>query len=326
MRKSFALRLAAALTAFAFAAGLSACKKEMPKRLDGMYSSDGAHASSDTQSDADDAENTESEDTKDTEKNEQTEKIAAPKFKSGNYVMESSTSYDQIYYQGKSIFSRVAMSQTYTYNIKLSVKDNGSMTAVYTFKRVQTGYEGSETYTIDTNDKSGRDDDTAVYYDIIGQSFTVNVTSDFKLSVKGVDKIHKNYPDTVDLIDDDNMLEIAKDLFYNIDEPLSVGSSWKLTQSGVSNTYSVSKINDKNILVNIAGGALEVPEPFTSNEITYNYKACNALKGSLVINRDNRMIQEQSSYQSNSGEIEYSGTTYSFEETSSSLCEITKAE
>ena len=322
MRKSFALRFAAALTASAFAVCLSACKKEMPKRLDGMYSSDGAASDNALQSDAADAGNTESGDEKDAEKNQT---AAAPKFKSGDYVMTSSTTYEQILYNGKSISALYRTSQTYTYNIKLTVKDNGSIVAVYTFKRVQLGSEGSETYTMDTDDKSGRDDDTAVYYDIIGQSFTVDVTSDFKLSVKGVDKIHKNYPDTADLIDDENMLEIAKDLFYNINSPLSVSSSWKLKQSGISNTYSVTKINDKNILINIAGGALEVPEAFTSNEITYNYKVCNPLNGSLVINRDNRMIQEQSSYQNNTGEIEYNGATYSFEETSSSLCEITKA-
>lgn len=326
MRNAFAQRIAAAVTAVLCAISITACTKEMPKRLDGMYSSDGGgQTAGSTHDDAQSGEDTQFTDTSDIKDADKNEECAVPKFKSGNYVMESTTRYEQIYYQGKSIASHVATSQTYTYDIKLSVKDNGSIAAVYTFKRIQTGYEGSETYTMDTNDKSGRDEDTAVYYDIIGQSFTVNVTSGFKLSVKGIDKIHKNYPDTVDLIDDENMLEIAKDLFYNIEGPLTAGSSWKLNQSGIVNTYSVTKLNDKNIVVNIAGGALDVPDPFTREEITYTYEKCEALSGSLVINRSNRMIQEQSSYQGNSGEIEYNGATYSFEENSSSLCEIKKA-
>lgn len=317
----FSHRIAAFFTTLALAVTLTSCQKEMPKRLDGMYSSDtsqeGAQADSDTESG-------ESADT-DADAVKEYEEVAVPSFKAGNYVMDSSTGYEQMYYRGQSIVSRVSTTQTYTYAIKLSVKDNGSMTAVYTFQRIQTGYEGSETYTMDTNDKSGRNEDTAVYYDLIGQSFTVNVTSDYQLTVKGIDKIHQNYPDTAELVDEDNMREVASDLFYPIKGPLSVGSSWKLTQSGITNTYSVTKLNDKNILVNIEGGALDVPEPFTRDEITYTYQACNALKGSLVLTRDNRMVQEQSSYQSNSGEIQYNGTTYSFEETSSSLCTITKA-
>lgn len=323
----FIYRVSVALTALLICFGtLTACQKEMPKRLDGMYSSDTSSEGANTDSGAEsDTENTESTASKDTDDTAGEEKIAVPPFKAGSYVMDSSTSYEQMYYQGKSIVSRVSTTQTYTYGIKLSVKDSGAMTAVYTFQRIQTGYEGSQSYTMDTDDKSGRDEDTAVYYDLIGQSFTVNITPDFALTVKGVDKIHKNYPDTAELIDDDNMREVASDLFYRIEGPLSVGSAWQLNQSGIVNTYSVTKLNDKNMLVNIAGGKLDVPAPFTREEITYTYQACNALKGSLVITRDNRMVQEQSSYQSNTGTIEYSGTTYSFEETSSSLCTITKA-
>ena len=298
---------------------LTACQKDMPKRLDGMYSSNTSQENAETGSNIEnDTESDESDNTA------AKETIAVPSFKTGNYVMDSSTSYEQYYYQGTSIVSRVVTTQTYTYGIKLSVKDSGAMTAVYTFRRIQTSYEGSETYTMDTNDKSGRDEDTAVYYDLIGQSFTVNITSDYQLSAKGVDKIHQNYPDTAELIDDDNMLEVASDLFYQMEGPLSVGSSWKLNQSGIVNTYSVTKLNDKNLLVNIAGGKLDVPEPFTRDDITYTYQACNPLKGSLVIDRDNRMVQEQSSYQSNTGQIDYNGATYSFEETSSSLCTIIK--
>ena len=297
---------------------LTACQKEMPTRLDGMYSSDVSQEETDSNI-ANDTESDESDDTA------AVEKIAVPPFTSGNYVMDSSTSYEQYFYQGSSIVSRILQTQTYTYHIRLSVKEDGDMTALYTFQRIQTSYEGSESYTMDTNDKSGRDEDTAMYYDLIGQSFTVNITPDFELSIKGVDQIHQDYPDTAELVNDSNLMEVASDLFYDIQGPLSVGSSWKLTQSSIGNTYRVTKVNNKNLLVNITGGKLAVPDPVTLDDITYTYQVCNPLKGSLVIDRGNRMVQEQSSYQNNTGQIDYNGATYSFEETSSSLCTITKA-
>lgn len=317
----FIYRLSVGLTALLICFGtLTACQKEMPKRLDGMYSSDISQEETETVSNPEnDTENDESNDTA------AAETFTVPTFKAGNYVMDSSTSYEQYYYQGANIVSRVVTTQTYTYHIRLSVKEDGSMTALYTFQRIQTGYESSESYTMDTNDKSGRDEDTAMYYDLIGQSFTVNITPDFELSITGVDKIHQDFPDTAELVNDSNLLEVASDLFYDIEAPLSVGSAWKLTQSSIGNTYRVTKVNNKNLLISITGDKLAIPDPVTMGDITYTYQACHPLKGSLVIDRSNRMIQEQSSYQNNTGQIDYNGAAYSFEETSSSLCTITNS-
>ena len=87
----------------------------------------------------------------------------------------------------------------------------------------------------------------------------------------------------------------------------------------------MTKIRDGTAIINIKGGELAIPQPVTQNDITYTYRECAPLTGSVVIDLNNRMIQEQSSYQANSGDAEYNGTIYSFEEVSSSLCEITKA-
>lgn len=317
MIKSVTAKITASITAAACMICLGACQKEMPKRLDGMYSSN--------VSDSADAVNASETQTTEAVNNDNSEEYPAPKFQSGNYTMESTSNYEQYIYSGKSIVSLIKTSQTYTYNIKLTVKDDDSMTAVYTFSRIQTGYEGSETLTMDTDDSSGNTDENKPYYDLIGQSFTVNVSNECKLSISGIDKINEKYPDTADIINDDNMLEIAADLFYNIDNSLNVGSSWQMTQSGINNTYKISKVSDERFVIDIIGGQLTVPDPFTSDGFTYTYTACNSLSGSLVINRDNRMIQEQSSYQDNKGTLEYSGTTYDFTESVSSVCNIAKA-
>ncbi|MBQ5544699.1 MAG: hypothetical protein IIU00_03400 [Clostridia bacterium] len=289
------------------------CQKKMPGRLDGLYSSDTASDSpSDTQPD-------------ETSSQSDTEKPAfpSPTFQAGSYDMESASTYEHLLLSGSEIRARIAISQTYNYRIKLTVSKNGNMTAVYTFTRIRTSYEDSQTDTTDTADKKGRTEENAPYYALIGQSFTVRVTKDYRLSISGVDKIHRKYPDTADIVTDENLLEVASDLFYPIEEELSVGSAWKRTQNGV--TYTVSKIREDNLLINIKGDKLPVPEPVIQNDITYTYRQCAPLSGSVVMNRHNRMIQEQSSYQSNTGDAAYNGAAYAFEEASSSLCSIVKA-
>lgn len=316
MIKSVTAKATAIITALVCILYLSACQKEMPKRLDGMYSSDSAALEN-------------SSDISDSQKNENSaaddgEVYRAPKFKSGNYVMKSVSNYEQYIYSGKNVVSLIKTSQTYTYNIKLTVNNDNSMAAVYTFSRIQTGYEGSDSVTMDTDDKSGNTGDNKPYYDLIGQSFTVNVSDEYKLSISGIDKINNKYPDTKSIISDDNMLEIASDLFYNVNNNLKIGSSWQMNQSGINNTYKISKVSDDRLFIDIIGGELTVPEPFTNNGFTYTYTACNSLSGSLVMNRSDRMIQEQSSYQDNKGTLEYSGATYSFTESASSLCNISQ--
>lgn len=304
--------------------GLTACQKEMPKRLDGLYASDTASEQSQSEQQALAASSGQEPDGTSSAA-EDVKQYPVPPFQAGSYDMESAASYEHLLLSGNEVKARIAISQTYHYRIKLTVSKNGGMTAVYTFTRIRTGYEDSEIYTTDTNDKKGRTDDNAPYYDLIGQSFTVNITKDCKLSISGVDKIHRKYPDTADIISDDNLLEVAGDLFYPIDGDLSVGSAWQLDKGGIANTYTVSKIRDNTAVINIKGGKLAVPDPVTQNDITYTYRECAPLTGSVVMNLNNRMIQEQSSYQSNSGDAVYNGATYAFEEISSSLCEITKA-
>lgn len=319
MKKSFKISFAALIAAMACTLCLCACgKDEMPKRLDGMYSSEVSEIASDKQ-------NTSSQQTS-SETQVDTAEYSVPNFKPGNYTMSSTSTYEQYIYSGKSIVSMIKTAQTYTYVIKLTVNKNGSMSAVYKFSRIQTSYEGSDTVTMDTNDKSGNTGENTPYYDLIGQSFTVNISNDFKLSISGIDKIHEKFPDTADIINNNNMLEIAADLFYNIDGKLKTGSSWQLEQSGITNTYKLSSVSKNSLMIDIIGGKLTVPDKFTTDSgFTYIYKACNSLSGSLMMNRSNRMLQEQSSYQENNGTIEYSGNTYSFTEAVSSVCNISNA-
>ena len=318
------LSLLACLLCLSCVGSLTACHKEMPKRLDGMYSSDTVSENSQGHENTN---NVPSQTDSDTASSPDTDDISypVPKFQAGSYDMTSSSTYEHLLLSGNEVKARITISQTYDYRIKLSVKKNGSMTAVYTFTRIRTSYEDSETYSTDTNNKKGRTDDNAVYYDLIGQSFTVNITKDCGLSVSGVNKIHQKYPDTAEIISNDNLGEVAADLFYPIDGDISVGRSWKRNQNSISDTYTVTKIRDGTAIINIKGGELAIPQPVTQNDITYTYRECAPLTGSVVIDLNNRMIQEQSSYQANSGDAEYNGTIYSFEEVSSSLCEITKA-
>lgn len=312
--KSF-VRIIAAIMAAVMLTVFTACgKKEMPSRLDGMYSS------------ADET-LTSSNNNQPTVQNEADDKeYSAPKFKSGTYTMKSSSIREQYAYSGKEIASAIKMSQIYTYQIKLTVNKNGSMKAVYTFKRIQTSYEGSTAEAIDTNDKSGKSNANSAYYDLIGKSFTVNISKDYRLAISGVNEITKKYPDTAFIINDDNMLEIASDLFYNIDDRLKIGSFWQLDQSGVENTYTLNSVNESNMMFDISGGKLSIPEPYaTEGGAVYSYEKCLPLKGSLVVSRSNRMIQEQSSYQENSGTISFNNKSFTFTDSVNSVCSVTKS-
>ncbi len=306
--------------------GMTACQKKMPGRLDGKYSSsDVSSQALSSQTEEQESSQPESDEETAASATAKAKKYTTPPFKSGSYTMESSSVNEQFFYSGKSVVSFTRMTQTYTYAIKLTVKKDGSMTAVYTFKRIRTGYEDTDgAITADTNDKSGRNEDNAVYYDLIGQSFTVNISKDYKLTVKGIDAIHKKYPYTSDIVTNDNMKEVAADLFYKMSGSISQGSSWSLDQVGLTNTYTVSSIKDGSVYVNIKGKKLDLPEPYTSDGMKYTYKKREPLSGSLVIALDNRMIQEQSSYQENSGVIESGDKKYTFTESAASICNIKK--
>ena len=337
MRHSLGFIIAAAAVAFICLLVLSGCQKKMPGRLDGKYPdsvSSSAAAEKETGDDSSSsgdfsetaASQTDGDQKTITSSSEKTvKKYSAPKFKSGSYTMESSSVNEQFFYNGKSVISYTRMTQTYNYDIKLTVKSNGSMTALYTFKRIRTGYETNDgAIATDTNDKSGRNEDNAVYYDLIGQSFTANISKDYKITLKGIDAIHRKYPYTADVVTDENMKEVASDLFYKIDETLKQGSSWQLEQVGLTNTYTVSSIKDGNVYINIKGKQLDIPKPYTSDGIRYTYKKREPLSGSLVMALDNRMLQEQSSYQENSGVIESGDKKYTFTESAASICNIKK--
>lgn len=308
---------------------LTACQKEMPGRLDGMYSS-GETSSGTVSSQAaeEEASPPESDEEKNTSATADKKKYTTPPFRSGSYVMESSSVSEQYFYSGKSVISYTRVSQIYTYGIKLTVNKNGSMSAVYTFKRIRTGYETEEgAIATDTAEKSGRNEDNAVYYDLIGQKFTVNISKDYKITVKGIDAIHKKYPYTADIVTNENMKEVASDLFYRIDGTIQQGSSWSLKQVGLKNTYTVSSFKDGSVYINIAGSQINLPEPFTTEDgMSYTYTKCEPLSGSLVMSIDNRMLQEQSSYQENSGKVEYNGHSYTFKVSAASVCNISASE
>ena len=120
------------------------------------------------------------------------------------------------------------------------------------------------------------------------------------------------------------MKEVASDLFYRIDDSLQQGSSWQLHQVGLTNTYTVSSIKDGSVYVNIKGKQLEIPKPYTNDGVKYTYKKRQPLSGSLVMALNNRMVQEQSSYQENSGVIESGDKKYTFTESAASICNIKK--
>ncbi|MBQ1412824.1 MAG: hypothetical protein IIY93_06520, partial [Clostridia bacterium] len=203
--RRFLVPVLAGVLCLSTAWGLTGCQKKMPGRLDGLYSSDTA---------SDGISSLHTSDTEDgTSSPSDAEKTACPvpPFQAGSYDMESAAAYEHLLLSGSEIRARIAISQTYNYRIRLTVSKNGNMTAVYTFTRIRTSYEDSQTYTTDTADKKGRTEENAPYYDLIGQSFTVRVSKDYRLSISGVDKIHQKYPDTADIVTDENLLEVASD-------------------------------------------------------------------------------------------------------------------
>lgn len=332
MTHSLQVRIFSLILTAALLLPLAACgEKNMPGRLDGKYASDGT-VSSQTREEGTSSGETVDESSQ-TGKSEKTSSssaadektYAAPPFRSGNYLMESSSVNEQYFYSGQSVVSYTRMTQTYNYGIQLTVKKDGSMTAVYTFNRIRTGYETDDgSAATDTDEKNGRDEDNSVYYDLIGQRFTAVISKDFKITVKGIDAIHKKFPYTADIVKDENMKEVVSDLFYQIDGTIQRGSSWQLDQVGLKNTYTVSSFKNGSVYVNIRGTKLELPAPYTRNGVTYTYKKREPLSGSLVISMDNRMVQEQSSYQENSGEIESGSMKYTFTESAASICNIKK--
>lgn len=316
-----AVLLTAALLCALPAAG---CEKEMPGRLDGGLTSEQTAVTSGTAG----ATGTTAPRGK---------AFDTPRFAAGTYRMTASSVNETVFYQGQQIPFYEKTTQSYTYRITVTEEPDGAWKAQYTIERIMLRYDTKdETETVDTADtgksveerdeRDQRDEFTSVYFDLIGQSFTADISRNGTVSLSGLDKIHRNVPDSADVIREDNMREVVSDVFYPLPDKLHTGDTWQLTQSGIVNTYGVSSTNSQSVFVDIVGGELALPAPYTENEITYTYTSCDPLSGTLTVNRDNRMIQEQASYQELKGKAVSGQITLTFKRSTTSSAQISPAD
>lgn len=256
---------------------------------------------------------------------------AAPQFKSGVYEMVSTVINKEVYTDGTgaTVYEASVMTR-YTYRLDIAVGSDG-IDCKYTFKSVYgTTDLGSQTVVgVNTQDASLMSDDTKVYYDIIGKSFTSRANAQGELqSVSGIDEIIKQVPAAAAILGNELMQSLAADLFYAMPTSFEQGTSWQLVQYGITNTCTVQRIFGSNFGIDIKGGTITPAAPTTDSEgYTTTYTETQPLSGTIWMDMTDRAVQEMSSQQKTSGTLtDPEGYGVYFALTASTNCKITKQE
>lgn len=310
---SRSLKLAAALLLTVLLTACSCSEPEYYERLDQSSASSSGSAASDTVQTAGTT--------------EQTWSAPAPRFQTGTYSMASANSTVQNV-AGESGGSYYRSDQEYDYDLAITVAADGSLTCVYTFTRVYWTYEvNDESYVFDTNDRTMYSSDTAMYFDLIGCSFTVAVDASMNVTgISGVSDIISAHPTTASLINEENLLVMAKDVFYALPQTFSYKTSWNLSQSGVDTSFTLMQFKDGQFGADIVG--VQQPLPADSHDastgFTTKYSEIGRLTGTLRMNSDDRGVQNFSYRQTSKGLLVSANETYDFDVVVSSSCKITR--
>ena len=229
----------------------------------------------------------------------------APVFRTGRYKMVSTSINNSVYKDGvgTTLYSDGTMTR-YTYILDITVSDAG-IVCRYTFSEIYgtSTEDGEESVVIDTTNSSLKDSTTQVFYDLIGRSFSASAGTNGVLSgVTGISDIVADVPDAATLISDDLMYSMASDLFYSMPSVFTTGTSWMLTQHGVTNTYSLSRMSRGSFGVSIIGSELTLPDPVTDADgYTTTFSSMLPLSGFLWLDQTDRAVQELTSYQRSEG-------------------------
>lgn len=257
----------------------------------------------------------------------QTWSLQAPRFLTGTYSMSSANSTVQTVAGGTG-GSYYRSDQEYNYDLAINVAADGSLTCVYTFTRVYWTYEvNDDSYVFDTNNSAGYNSDTAMYYDLIGCSFTVTVDAAMNVTgISGVSEIISAHPTTAALISEDNLLVMAKDVFYALPQTLGYKTSWNLNQSGVDTVFTLMQYKDGELGADIVGAEQVLPGDSydASTGFTTRYSEIGRLSGTLRMNASDRAVQSFSYRQTSKGLLISENETYDFDVVVSSSCKITR--
>lgn len=252
---------------------------------------------------------------------------AAPTFKTGRYSMVSANSTEQTL-NGTDGSAYTRSDQEYDYDLDITAGADGSIRCVYTFTRITWMYvENDQSYTFDTNNPDAKDSDTAMYYDLIGKSFAVSVDPAMNVTgITGVSEIIAAYPDTAQLISEDNLLAIAKDIFYSLPNTFAYRTSWNLNQAGIDTTFTLMQHRDGEFAADIVGAELPLPPDSydQSTGFTTKYSEIGRLSGTLRMNDTDRAVQSFSYRQTSRGQLVSANASYDFDVVVSSSCRITR--
>lgn len=253
--------------------------------------------------------------------------FSAPSFFPGTYIMTNDTVNSQTYtdVNGKLVYSG-SMLTRYIYTLDISVDE--TITCRYTFKSIygSSTADGQSSVEVDTSDQSLRNDGNAVFYDLIGRSFTVTADKNADITgINGVDGILSEVSGADRLIDEELLYNMAEDLFYVMPDTLGYGTSWKRNQYGIENTYTVDRLSRGMLGVSIKGGSAGLPEPVRDDEgYTTTYLSVDNITGSLWLDQTDRAVQEISTAQKSRGTIaddNMSGVYFDFVSTTSTKIE-----
>ncbi|MBQ9994456.1 MAG: hypothetical protein IJP17_07070, partial [Clostridia bacterium] len=152
------------------------------------------------------------------------EGMPAPVFKNGSYTMVCTDTQRYDYNDGlgneDSSFAGYFLTTRYTYDMVITILEDGNVSAKLTYKEIYADYyedPSERTVQIDTTDESIKVEESQVYYDLIGQSFTVLAKPSGEIiSLTGYDQIAAAVPAVAvdSFLTEEMLLSTASQVFH----------------------------------------------------------------------------------------------------------------
>ncbi len=251
----------------------------------------------------------------------------APQFKPGRYSMvNTSTTVTEYVTDAGAVYYSESTVSRYTYGLDITSAGEG-LRCVMSFDGIliTQSISGENQILLDTSTRDYLSASTEPYYDIIGQSFIVNIGADGSVTgVEGVEDIIAEYPNSAMLLDKDNLTGVASSFFYPVPDTFTDGTAWTLNQYDLVNTYRLTSLARDRFGITITGPEQKPFSYNTEDGLTLDYSKVSPLSGTLYMNKDNRALQEITSMQKSSGTITGEGVDIIFNYNVTSLTAVTE--
>ncbi len=227
------------------------------------------------------------------------EEISAPEIGSGEYTMLCTFLQNSRYADEGGVVMDTEWDMKSWYDFTAEKTEDGLRIKFTIARRSYTYSEsGKETVIYDTADESTKYDDSEIFFDIIGHSFTVDFDKDYKIkSVGGTKKLYSEVEGASTLLGESEIRAIAEELLLSLPETVTKDTVISHSQTVDRETdmemnYGVSKISESIISFKMTPvSKYGLPEAETGEDYSIEYTGAEEYTGTLDIMSSDRLLQ-----------------------------------